>query len=142
MMNSTEDAIQKFKMLAIIFIIYSVALPMMSYVIQSPVTQELTLLSWMFILIMPMEFIMLYPIYLFIRKNFNQKSPIGPALLMYTPSVTPAVYALMASLISPSMRILAVGLGITSSFMGILLAFILLSRLIEEDLPQDLDTQV
>ena len=137
-MESTESYIdssfENAKRLAVLFFVYAIILPFVSLILpesEYPVTQSVTIFSWVFILLMPMELLALYVIYLVFRNRSISFDIMGPAVLMFIVATVPSIYAVVIGLINSPLRYLATSLGLIFSLVGLWLSLRFLSALKE-----------
>jgi hypothetical protein len=137
-MESTESindsSFGNAKRLAVLFFVYAVSLPFVSLVLPGsgyPPTPSVTMISWVVILMMPMELLFLYVIYWVFRKRSVQFDYMGPAVLMFVVATVPSIYTIVIGLLDSPLRYLATALGLMFSLVGLWLSLRFLSALEE-----------
>ena len=110
-----------------VFVIFALIIPDSDL----PVNTEPIFLSWVLIILMPVEIFLIYSSYRFFIKRTDQHNLMGPAILMYIFSITPALYGFLIRILDSTLRTLAVPLGLTFSLVGYGLTTMLLPSLNE-----------
>ena len=130
----SKSSIRKARLLGIIVLTYSLVLPFIVLLIpesELPVsTGPIEVFSWLMILLMPIEILLIYVFY----RHFGKKPELGimaPAILMYTFAMVPSLYAFIIGFIGSALRLIAIPLGLTFSLVGFMLAWMFLSNLWE-----------
>ncbi|MFX1482744.1 MAG: hypothetical protein ACFFCP_06085 [Promethearchaeota archaeon] len=132
-LNNYSD-IGNAKRLGVVFFVYAIALPFISFILpasENPITWGVTVASWTMILLMPLEILLIYMIYLLIGRRSESYSIMGPAALMYTVGTTPSVHSLVIGFINPTINYLAAPLGLIFSLVGLWLSLRFVSALNE-----------
>jgi hypothetical protein len=132
--SNNDQSFRNAKRLAVLFFVYAVSLPFVSLVLPGsgyPPTPSVTIISWVVILMMPMELVFLYVIYWVFRKRSVQFDIMGPAVLMFVVATVPSIYTVVIGLISSPLRYLATALGLIFSLVGLWLSLRFLSALEE-----------
>jgi hypothetical protein len=129
-----EASLKKARLLGIIFLAYSIVMPFIVLLIpesEIPIsTDPIEVFSWLMILLMPIEILLIYVFY----RVFRKKSELGimaPAILMYTFAMVPSLYAFIIGFVGSALRLIAIPLGLTCSLVGFWLAWMFLSNLWE-----------
>ena len=138
-MESTESYIDSSfgnaKRLLVLFFVYAIILPFVSLILpgsEYPVTQSVTIISWVVILLMPMDLLLVYVIYWFFRRRTLTFDIMGPAVLMFVVATTPSIYAVVIGLINSPLRYVATSLGLIFSLVGLWLSLRFVSALKEQ----------
>ena len=144
--SSGKLSIRKAKLLGIVFLAYSIVLPFIILLIpesELPVGTGPSVVSWLMILLMPIEILLIYVFYHVFYRHFGKKSKLGnimgPAVLMYTLATIPSVYAFVIGFTDPALRLIAIPLGLTFSLVGFWLAWMFVSNLWENRFVSDSD---
>ena len=122
------------KLWALLAFIYIMVFSIFALIIPEsdlPVNTEPIFLSWVIIILMPVEILLIYGTYRFFRKKRNVTSLMGPASIMYIFSFTPALYGFLIRVLDATLRAYAIPLGLTFSLVGYGLTTILLPSLNE-----------
>ena len=131
----SKSSLRKARLLGIVFLAYSILLPLIILLIpesELPVsTGPSGVFSWLLILLMPIEILLIYVFYRFFRKRSELGSIMGPAILMYTFAFAPSLYGFIIGFIGSALRLIVIPLGLTFSLVGFLLAWMFLSNLWE-----------
>ncbi len=135
MERDSKPSLRKVRLLGIIVLIYTIVLPLIVLLIpedEFPAsTGPIEAFSWLMILLMPVEILLLYIFY----RHFGRKSDLdnimSPAILMYTFAVIPSIYAFVIGFIGSTLRSFAIPLGFTISLIGFGLATMFISKLWE-----------
>lgn len=120
------------KRLVWVFFIYAIALPFVSFILpesEYPLTEGIVIFSWIVILLMPMDLLLVYLIYWISRKRTRPFNVIGPAVLMFAVATTPSVYAVVSGIVNSTFRYFTAPLGLVFSFVGLLLSLRFVSAL-------------
>ena len=132
---SGKSSLKKAKLFGIIFLVYSIVIPFVILLIpesELPIsTGSSEVFSWLLILLMPIQILLLYASYRRIGKRSELDNIMGPAILMYTFAMIPSIYAFIIGFIGSNLRFIAIPLGIGVSLVGFWLAWIFLSNLWE-----------
>ena len=132
---SGEALIRKARLLGIVYIAFAIVLPFIILLIpesELPVsTGPIEVFSWLMILLMPIELLLIYVSYRFFRKRSELGSIMGPAALMYVFALAPSIYAFIIGFIGSALRLIAIPMGLTVSLVGFWLAWMFLSNLWE-----------
>jgi hypothetical protein len=138
-MESTESYIDSSfgntKRLVILFFVYAIILPFFSLILpgsEDPVTPSVTIISWFVILLMPMDLLLVYVIYLIFRRRTMSSDITGPAVLMFVAATAPSIYTVLFGVINSPLRYLAISLGLIFSLVGLFLALRFVSALKEQ----------
>ena len=130
--SSGKLSIRKAKLLGIVFLAYSIVLPFIILLIpesELPVGTGPSVVSWLMILLMPIEILLIYVFYRHFGKKSKLGNIMGPAVLMYTLATIPSVYAFVIGFTDPALRLIAIPLGLTFSLVGFWLASMFVSNL-------------
>ena len=122
------------KRLGVLFFVYAVTLPFVSLVLPDsgyPPTPGVTMISWVAILMMPVELVVLYGIYLLFKKRSMQFDYMGPAVLMFVVATAPSIYTVIIGFLNSPLGYLATALGLIFSLVGLWLSLRFLSALEE-----------
>jgi hypothetical protein len=128
----SESYLRKTRLLGVVFIIYSVVLPLVTLVLPAPEVSAgpgVSLITWVMLLMMPIEILLLYLVYRYLAKKSAPVNIMGTAALMYIFAVAPSVYAFVIGFIDSSFRYLAIPLGLVFSLTGFWLALVFLQTL-------------
>jgi len=130
-----ESSLRKAKLLGIVYLAFSIVLPFVILLIpesELPVsTGPIEVFSWLMILLMPIEILLIYVSYRFFRKRSELGNIVGPAALMYVLAIAPSIYAFIIGFIGSALRLIAIPLGLTFSLVGFWLAWMFLLNLWE-----------
>lgn len=120
------------KRLVWVFFIYAIALPFVSFILpesEYPLTEGIVIFSWVVILLMPMDLLLVYVIYWVFGKRERSFNVIGPAVLMFVVATNPSVYAVVSGMVNSTFRYFTAPLGLIFSFVGLLLSLRFVSAL-------------
>jgi len=123
---SGKLSIRNARLFGIIFLAYSVVIPFIILLLpkqELPPNAGISMLSWLMILLMPIELLLLYAFYRYYRNKPDLDNIMGPAILMYMFATIPSVYAFVIGFTNPDLQSLAIPLGLTFSLLGFLFAF-------------------
>lgn len=87
--------------------------------------------SWLMIILMPVEILLIYLSYRQFGKRVESGNIMGPAVLMYTFATVPSIYAFVIGFIGSDLRLFAIPLGLISSLVGFWLTSVYLTKLWE-----------
>jgi hypothetical protein len=128
-----EAPLRKARLLGIVYSVFAIVLPFIILLIpesELPVsTGPSEVFSWVMILLMPIELLLIYVFYRFFRNRSKLDNIMGPAILMYVLAIAPSIYAFIIGFIGSALRLIAIPLGLTFSLVGFLLASMFLSTL-------------
>jgi hypothetical protein len=128
-----EAPLRKARLLGIVYLVFAIVLPFIILLIpesELPVsTGPSEVFSWVMILLMPIELLLIYVFYRFFRKRSELDNIMGPAILMYVLAIAPSIYAFIIGFIGSALRLIAIPLGLTFSLVGFLLASMFVSTL-------------
>ncbi|MGY5874922.1 MAG: hypothetical protein RTU30_04175 [Candidatus Thorarchaeota archaeon] len=136
-MNSLQpkrDPLRKVRFLRIVFLAYALVLPFIILILpqsEIPVSTGPYLFSWLLILLMPVDILLIYVFYRLFGRRTGLDDLVGPAVLMYTPALAPSIYAMIIGFIDSALRYTGILLGLMFSVVGFWIASILLSNLCE-----------
>ena len=129
----SESSLRKAKLMGIVYLAFAIVLPFIILLIpesELPVsTGPIEVFSWLMILLMPIEILLIYVSYRFFRKRSELDNIVGPAVLMYVLALAPSVYAFIIGFIGSSLSLIAIPLGLTFSLVGFWLAWMFVSNL-------------
>lgn len=136
-MKLDSDAqIRRARLLGIIFLAYAIVLPFVILLLpesELPAsTGPIELISWLMILLMPIEILLIHVSYRHFGKKSELVNIMGPSVLMYTFASVPSVYAFVIGFVGSNLRLIAIPLGLVFSFIGFWLALMYSSRLWEK----------
>jgi hypothetical protein len=120
------------KRLVWVFFIYAIALPFISFILpesEYPLTEGIVIFSWVVILLMPMDLLLVYLIYWIFGKRERSFNVIGPAVLMFVVATNPSIYAVVSGMVNSTFRYFTAPLGLIFSFVGLLLSLRFVSAL-------------
>jgi hypothetical protein len=120
------------KRLVWVFFIYAIALPFISFILpesEYPLTEGIVIFSWVVILLMPMDLLLVYVIYWIFGKRERSFNVIGPAVLMFVVATNPSIYAVVSGMVNSTFRYFTAPLGLIFSFVGLLLSLRFVSAL-------------
>ncbi|MHA2150337.1 MAG: hypothetical protein ACXAAN_16995 [Candidatus Thorarchaeota archaeon] len=134
---SGESIIRKARLLGIVYLVCAIVIPFVILLIpesELPVsTGPSEVFSWLLILLMPIEILLIFVFYRHFRKKPELDSIMGPAALMYVLAVAPSVYAFIIGFIGSVLRLIAIPLGLMFSLVGFWLSWMFLSNLWENN---------
>ena len=129
----SEASLRKARLLGIVYLAFAILLPFVILMIpeaELPVsTGPIEVFSWLMILLMPIEILLIYVSYRFFGKRSELDNIVGPAALMYVLALAPSIYAFIIGFIGSALRFIAMPLGLTFSLVGFLLASMFVSNL-------------
>ncbi|MCK4278941.1 MAG: hypothetical protein KAW94_00015 [Candidatus Thorarchaeota archaeon] len=130
-MQSERHPLRQVKLLGIVFLAGSIVLPLMALIVPESEIPASTgpWLSWLLILLMPIEILLIYLVYRFLNKRPRQDNLMGSAFLMYMFGIAPSIYGTIIGFIDSALRYIAIPLGLVFSLVGLGFAFMLLSNL-------------
>jgi hypothetical protein len=132
---SGKLSIRNARLLGIVFLAYSIVVPFISFLIpesELPVsTGPIESFSWLMILLMPVEILLLYVSYRNFGKNPELDNIMAPAILMYIFATAPAIFGFVIGFIGSTLRLIAIPLGMAFSLVGFWLAWMFISTLWE-----------
>ena len=141
MKPDSTSSLRKARLLGIIFLIYTVVLPFIVLLIpedEFPAsTGPIEAFSWLMILLMPVELLLLYIFYRHFVRKPDLDNIMAPAILMYMFAVIPSIYAFIIGFIGSTLRSFAIPLGFTVSLVGFGLAWMFVSKLWEKSHSSD-----
>lgn len=126
-----ESMMRTARRLGLVFLAYAISLPLLALAFEfhsSPDTGAV-LISWVMIMMMPIETLLVYGSYRFFRKRGRFRNIMGPAIIMYTFGTAPSIYAFIVGFIYPSLRYIASPLGMMFSLVGLWLSLMFTSNL-------------
>jgi hypothetical protein len=129
----TGSDLRNARRIGVVFAGYAIVLPFVIFLIpesELPVsTGPIEALSWLMILMMPIEILLLYVFYRFFRSKSDLNNIMDAAILMYVFATVPSIYALIIGFIGSAIRLLAIPLGLVFSLIGLWLASMFVSKL-------------
>lgn len=129
----SKSSLSKARLLGIVYLVSAIVIPFVVLLIpesELPAsTGPFEVFSWLMILLMPIEILLIYVSYRFFRKRSDLGNIIGPAALMYVLAIAPSIYAFIIGFNGSTLRLIAIPLGLTFSLVGFLLAFRFVSTL-------------
>ena len=138
-MESTESYIESSfrnaKRLVVLFVVYAITLPFVSLILpgsEHPPSAGTIMISWAMVLMMPLEILLVYVIYLAFRRRSISFDIMGPAVLMFVMATVPSIYTVVIGLINSPLRYLATSLGLIFSLLGLWLSLRFASALKEQ----------
>ena len=138
---SGKSSLRKARLFGVIFLIYSIVIPFVILMIpesELPAsTGPIEAFSWLMILLMPIELLLLYIFYRYFRSKSDLDNIMAPAILMYMFAVIPSIYAFVIGFIGSTLRSFAIPLGFTVSLVGFGLAWMFVSKLWEKSHSSD-----
>ena len=136
MKSDNDSQLRQARLLGIIFLAYAIVLPFVILLIpesELPAsTGPIELLSWLMMLLMPIEIFLIHLSYRHFGKKSEMANIMGPSVLMYTFASVPSVYAFVIGFVGSNLRLIAIPLGLVFSFIGFWLALVYSSRLWEK----------
>ena len=129
-----ESSFRNTKRIGIIFLTYAVVLPFVILIVpesELPVDTGPSILSWLLIIMMPIEILLIYVFYRYFGKRFGLDNFQGLAVLMYVLAVALSIYAFVIGFTDSALRLVAIPLGLMFSLMGFWLTSMFLSSLWE-----------
>ena len=136
-----KPSLRKARLLGIVFLAYSIVLPFIIFLIpelELPVsTGPSEVISWLMMLLMPIEILLLYVTYRHFGKKSKLDNIMAPAILMYMFATIPSIYAFVIGFIGSNLRFIAIPLGFGASLVGFWLTWMFLSNLWENRLVLD-----
>ena len=133
--SNSDSSIRNASRIRVVFIVYAIVLPLISLIIPEsvlPVNTESLLLSWVLIILMPIELLLIYMFYRLFERISESDNIMSPAILMYMVATIPSIYALIIGFTDSTLRLLAIPLGMTFSLTGLLIAAMFVSILWEK----------
>jgi hypothetical protein len=136
-MSSTQpvgNPTRKSRLIGIVFLVYAIALPLITLLIPEsdlPNITEPSLMSWVLILLMPFEILLIYVFYRFFRKQPTFTDLIGPAILLYLVAAIPSIYAMVIGFTDIYLRPVAIPLGLMFSLFGLWIASMFIPKIWE-----------
>ncbi len=126
-----ESSLRNARRMGIVFLAYVIGLPLFIIMLESQFAPNTGpyVLSWVLMLLMPVDILLLYGSYRLFGKRGRFQNIMGPAVLMYVFAITPSIYAFIIGFIDSALRPFAIPLGLMFSLVGLWLALILISRL-------------
>ncbi|MFX0107620.1 MAG: hypothetical protein ACFE7R_05005 [Candidatus Hodarchaeota archaeon] len=131
-LQSEGNPLRKVRLLSVVFLIYAIALPTITLLIPEsdlPTITSPSLLSWVMILLMPFEMILIYMFYRIFVSKPKFTSIIGPGVLLYMVATIPSIYAMIIGFTDVYMRLIAIPLGLMFSLVGLWLASIFIPKI-------------
>jgi hypothetical protein len=136
MKSDNDSQLRQARLLGIIFLAYAIVLPFVILLLpesELPAsTGPIELLSWLMMLLMPIEIFLIHLSYRHFGKKSEMANIMGPSVLMYTFASVPSVYAFVIGFVGSNLRLIAIPLGLVFSFIGFWLALVYSSRLWEK----------
>lgn len=131
----SESPLRKAKLIGIAYLVFAIVLPFVVLLIpesELPAsTGPIEVISWLLILLMPLELLLLYAFYRYFGKKSESRNIMGPAILMYVFAIVPSIYGFIIGFIGSSLRIIAIPMGLSFSLVGFWLAWMFISNLWE-----------
>jgi hypothetical protein len=131
----STSSLRKARLLGILYLVFAILLPFVILIIPEsdlPVSiGPIEVFSWLLILLMPIENLLIYVFYRFFGKRSELDDIMGPAALMYVLALAPSIYAFIIRFNGSVLRHIAIPLGLTFSLVGFWLAWMFLSNLWE-----------
>jgi len=124
-MQSERDPLRSVRLSGIVFLAVSMMLPLIALIVpesEIPVSTG-PWLSWLLILLMPIEILLIYVVYHFLSKKPRQDNLMGSAYLMYMFGTIPSIYGTIIAFTDSTLRHTAILLGLTFSLVGLVFAF-------------------
>jgi hypothetical protein len=128
-----ESSLRKARRMGIVFLAYVIGLPLFIIMLEPQLSSGPGpyVLSWVLILMMPVDILLLYGSYRLFGKRGRFQNIMGPAVLMYVFATAPSIYAFIIGFIDSALRFIAIPLGLMFSLMGLWLASMFISKLWE-----------
>jgi hypothetical protein len=135
-----ESMMRNARRLGLVFLAYAIGLPLLVLVFEplSPPDTGAVLISWVLIMMMPIETLLVYGSYRFFSKKGRFQNIMGPAILMYTFGIAPSIYAFVIGFIYSDLRYIAISLGLMFSIVALWLSLTFISRLWDASKSTDL----
>ena len=133
--SNSDSSIRNAHRIRVVFIVYASVLPLIGLIIPEsvlPVNTEPLLLSWVLIILMPIELLLIYVFYRLFERMSESDNIMSPAILMYMVATIPSIYALIIGFTDSALRLLAIPVGLTFSLTGLLIAAMFVSILWEK----------
>jgi len=124
--QSERDPLRNVKLLGRVFLVFSMVLPLSVLLIpesEIPVSTGPLVLSWLMILLMPIEILLIYVVYHFLSKRPRQENFKASAYIMYMIGTIPSIYGTLIAIIDSTLRHTAILLGLMFSLVGLGFAF-------------------
>ena len=128
----SDSSLRSARNLGYLFFIYAIALPFVSIILPESgnyITSGGTIISWVLILMMPMEILLVYLIYWTFRRTSGSFNIMSLAIPMYLVATTPSIYVLIIGMINPPFRYIAAPVGLLFSLVSLWLAIRFLPNL-------------
>ena len=125
-MQSERDPLRSVKLLGIVFLAFSMVLPLIVLLIpesEIPVSTGPLVLSWLMILLMPIEILLIYVVHHFLSKRPRQGNFKASAYIMYMIGTIPSIYGTIIAFTDSTLRHTAILLGLMFSLVGLGFAF-------------------
>ena len=133
--SDNGSQLRKARLLGVVFLAYAIVLPFIILLIpesEFPVsTGPIELFSWLMMLLMPIEILLIYLSYRHFGKRSDLVNIMGPSVLMYTFASVPSIYAFIIGFVGSNLRLIAIPLGLAFSLIGFWLASMYSSKLWE-----------
>ncbi|MHA2424499.1 MAG: hypothetical protein ACXAEF_06910 [Candidatus Thorarchaeota archaeon] len=133
--QSGMSSIRKARLLGVLFLVYAIVMPFIILLIPESElpggTSSPEVISWLMIILMPMEILLIYLSFRHFRKRTDLGNIMAPAVLMYTFATIPSIYAFVIGFIGSNLRPFAIPLGLVFSLVGFWLTSMYLSKLWE-----------
>ena len=126
LMQSERDPLRSVKLLGRVFLAFSMVLPLIVLLIpesEIPVSTGPLILSWLMILLMPIEILLIYVVYHFLSKKPRQENFMASAYLMYMIGTIPSIYGTIIAFTDSTLGHTAILLGLMFSLFGLGFAF-------------------
>ena len=123
--QSERNPFTRVKLLGIVFLAFSIVLPLIALIVpesEIPVSTGIRL-SWLLILLMPIEILLIYVVYHFLSKKPRQENLMASAYIMYMIGTIPSIYGTILAFIDSTLRHTAILLGLMFSLIGLGFAF-------------------
>jgi hypothetical protein len=132
---SGKLSIRNARVLGIVFLAYAIVLPFVVLLIPESMipatTGPVEVISWLLIVMMPIELLLIYVFYRHFVKNPKLGNIMAPAILLYIFATAPSIYGFVIGFIGSSLRLIAMPLGLSFSLVGFWLAWMFISNLWE-----------
>ena len=124
------------KIMGVIFLAYTFIIPLVLLILpasESSQTTMPTLLSQIFLFMMPFELLLVYVFYRVLSKKIEAKNITGTAILLYIVGVNPSILSLLIGFTDSFSENFGILMGLIFSLSGLLLSWVLISRHFEVD---------
>ena len=126
LMQSERDPLRSVKLLGRVFLAFSMVLPLIVLLIpesEIPVSTGPLILSWLMILLMPIEILLIYVVYHFLSKKPRQDNFMASAYIMYIIGTSPSIFGTIIAFTDSTLCHTAILLGLMFSLVGLGFAF-------------------